>query len=58
MTREEKAEMVLQLVEKFVTDQRIYCEETIFQCDRVIENAYEFIADLVEVTGYLPEEDD
>lgn len=52
MIREEKAEKVLQLVERFIKDQRIYCSETVYQSDRVIENAYEFIDDVCTVVGY------
>ncbi len=58
MNRTEKAEAVLQIIEQFVKDQRIYCAETIWQCDWVIENAYEFIDDLVSIAGFLPEEED
>ena len=49
MTPEEK---VYQIVKKFVADQRIYCSETVYQSDRVIENAYQFIEELCEVVGY------
>ncbi len=58
MTRAEKAEAVLQIVEQFVKDQSIHCAETIWQCDWVIENAYEFIDDLVSIAGFLPDEED
>lgn len=44
------------LVQNFVEKQEIYCAETISQTDRVIENAYEFIIDLVEIVGYKEEE--
>lgn len=53
-----KAEKVLQIVEKFVFDQRIFCEETIYQCDRVIENAYDLIADVINVAGFLLDAED
>lgn len=53
-----KAERVLTIVEAFVRKQRITCAETISQTDRVIENAYDFIEDLCNVAGYLPESDD
>jgi hypothetical protein len=36
-------------VEKFMIDNRVTCEETIHQCDRVIENAYEFMEDLFNI---------
>lgn len=57
MSRAETAEKVLQIVEKFVADQRISCVEAIHQTDRVIENAYQFIEDLVDVAGYHETDD-
>lgn len=51
-------EKLWQIVDKFIADQQIYCEEDVFQSDRVIENGYELIADLCGVVGYLPYEDD
>jgi hypothetical protein len=43
---------------KFVNDQEIDCAETIYQCDWVIENAYEFIQEVCEVVDYKPYEDE
>ncbi len=43
---------------KFVNDQEIGCAETIYQCDWVIENAYEFIQEVCEIVDYKPYEDD
>lgn len=40
------------LVRKFMQEQNITCAETIYQTDRVIEQAYDFIADLCEEVGY------
>jgi hypothetical protein len=54
----QKCDKLYQLVEKFIEDQRIICEESIYQTDRVIENAYEFIADLCNVVGYKDIEDE
>ena len=34
---------------KFMIDNRISCGETVYQCDWVIENAYEFIDELFEI---------
>jgi len=45
-------EEVFVRVEKFIQEQRIYGEETVYQSDRVIENAYDFIADLCRIVGY------
>lgn len=58
LTREQKAIKVLEVVEKFVSNNKISCPETISQCDWVLENAYEFIEDLCDVAGYYeyPEE--
>lgn len=43
----------------FVAKQRIRCSETIYQTDRVIENAYEFIEAICSIVGYLaPERED
>ena len=36
-------------VKRFMEENGITCEETIHQCDWVIENAYEFISDLFEI---------
>jgi hypothetical protein len=41
--------------EKFIENQRISCPETIGQCDRVIENAYDLIEDICDVVGYKNE---
>lgn len=36
-------------VAAFIRDNGITCDETIYQCDWVIENAYTFISDLFEI---------
>lgn len=54
----EKEDVLRGLVEAFVQEQRISCAETIYQSDRVIENAYEFIQRLCDVVGYLQEDDE
>lgn len=51
-------EALRQKVEAFVEKQRIDCPETIYQTDRVIEHAYEFIHELVEISGYRKSEDE
>lgn len=43
---------------KFIKAQGIGCQETIYQTDWVIENAYEFIEDICDVVGYVEYEDD
>lgn len=42
----------------FIEGQEIGCPETIYQCDWVIENAYEFIEDVCDVVGYNPSEEE
>ena len=37
---------------KFIEEQNISCEETIYQTDWVIENAYNLIGDICNVVGY------
>jgi hypothetical protein len=46
------------LCQRFIQKQRIGCVETIYQTDRVIENAYDFIKDVCEVVGYLEDEEE
>lgn len=42
----------------FITKQRITCPETIYQSDRVIVNAYEFIEQICDVVGYAEYQDE
>lgn len=46
------------VIHNFIEEQDIHCAETIYQMDNVIENAYEFIQELVELVGYKKDEDD
>ena len=46
---ETKEQRVYNKVIEFMIKNHINCTETIYQCDWVIENAYEFIADLFEI---------
>ncbi len=43
---------------KFIEILNIYDAETVYQTDRVIENAYVFIADVCEIVGYVDYEDE
>lgn len=43
---------------EFITKQRIDCAETIYQSDRVIENAYELIKDICDIVGYVKYEEE
>lgn len=42
-------DQVYDRVMKFMLDNGVSCEETIYQCDWVIENAYEFMSDLFKI---------
>lgn len=37
---------------RFIAEQRIECAETIYQTDRVAENACEFIEGICDILGY------
>jgi len=56
----DKCDKLYKIVEDFIEEQNIWGDECVFQSDRVIENAYEFIAQLCNVVGYkeLKDEDD
>ena len=41
-----------EVCERFIKDQEVGHPETIYQCDRVIENAYDFIYNVCNVVGY------
>jgi hypothetical protein len=57
--KDERNKKVAERVIKFMIDNDITCEETIHQCDWVIENAYIFIEDLFNlVKEELPVKDD
>jgi hypothetical protein len=45
------------IIQNFVEEHGIWVEETIYQTDRVIINAYDFIRDLVEIVGYKKDDD-
>lgn len=49
-----------QVCAQFIEAQNISCAESVYQTDRVIENAYEFIEQVCDIVGYvdLEEEDD
>lgn len=46
------------IVKTFIEKHNITCPETIYQTDKVIESAYEFIEELCEEVGYLDEDDE
>jgi len=43
---------------QFIEDQRIRCSESVYQTDRVITNAYEFIEGVCDIVGYYEDEDE
>jgi hypothetical protein len=48
---------LLALCKKFIADNEIGCAEKVYQSDRVIENAYQFIEQVCETVGYHEDED-
>ena len=55
MTKEQE---LFALCQKFIDKHDIWGDEMIYQSDRVIENAYEFIADICGIVGYVKHEDE
>lgn len=53
----ENMEKLWGVCKKFIKDNKIHCEETIGQCDWVIENAYDLISDISTIVGFLEEEE-
>lgn len=58
MTKEEVLIKLYNHVNRFINAQQISCAETIQQCDRVIENAYDFIETCCDIVGYVPENEE
>ena len=52
-----QAHSLVKLCEQFIQDQRISCAESVYQTDRVIENAYEFIEGVCAIVGYYEDPD-
>jgi hypothetical protein len=46
------------LCEKFIKTNQISCPESIYQCDHVIENAHDFIAEICKIVGYHKDDDE
>ena len=46
-----------EVCEKFIQDQDITCSESVYQTDRVIINAYEFIEEVCNVVGYVEQDE-
>lgn len=47
-----EANQLLKLCQEFIKEQRIYGPENVYQSDRVIDNAYVFIAEICDIVGY------
>ena len=51
------SERLEKICKDFVAKQEITCAESVYQSDRVIENAYEFIESICNEVGYHKCED-
>lgn len=49
---ETKNDQLLEFCKGFIAKQWITCAETIYQTDRVVENAFEFIEGVCDIVGY------
>lgn len=47
-----KLDKIYDLIIQFRDEHHITCEEKIYQSDEVIENAYDFINDLINIVEY------
>lgn len=56
MTRDAMGKQALKIIERFIDDNGISCAESIYQLDKVIQSAYEFIEELCELVGYYSED--
>lgn len=55
MSKEYVLNELFNLCQDFIRDNKIRCAEDIYQKDRVIENAYNFIEEICEIVGYHEE---
>lgn len=55
---EKKLKKLHNVCAKFINEHNISCEETIYQCDWVIENAYGLIENICDIVGYSEEDED
>ena len=54
----DKNQELFEMCKRFISEQNIHCAETIYQSDRVIEDAYEFIEHICNIVGYAELEDE
>lgn len=52
----QRAEELFTFCQKFIQDQDIGSSEKIYQSDKVIESAYEFIEGVCNIVGYVEHE--
>jgi len=57
VTVSEQKIKLYELCKTFIEKQQIHCVETIYQTDRVIENAYGLIEDICDIVGYAEDWD-
>lgn len=55
---EESKQELWATCEDFINQNEISCEETVYQSDWVISNAYDFIAKICKIVGYKPYDED
>jgi len=58
MTKTEQRLALYDLCLKFIDENDISCEEDAYQSNRVIQGAYDFIADVCNIVGYKEFNDD
>ena len=58
MTEDEIRVEAVREIRAFIEKQGITCAEAIYQTDRVIQNAYEFIERLADIVGYKEEDEE
>ena len=57
MQTESVNELIRKRIDEFVQENKIYCSDTIYQSDRVIENAYTFLDDIITLSGFYQDAD-
>lgn len=47
-----KKELLWKLTKDFIKENEITCSDSIYQCDRVIANSYDFLKKICDIVGY------
>ena len=55
---DDKSAELRELCQRFIRENQITCDETIYQCDWVEENAPDFIREICEIVGYCRVDDE